>query len=860
VPLSPGDRLGPYEILAPLGAGGMGEVWRARDPRLGREVAVKVLPEAFARDPERLARFEREARAVAALSHPNILAIHDFGAADGTAYAVTELLEGVTLRSRLADGALAVRRAVEMAVQVAHGLAAAHDKGIVHRDLKPENLWVANDGRVKILDFGLARQAAPEGGSGSSRAPTEVVATSAGMVLGTVGYMSPEQVRGGVVDARTDLFSFGAVLYEMLSGKRAFQGETPADTMSAILREEPPDLTQVVHDLPPMLERIVRRCLEKQPDARFHSAHDLAFALEALATTSSSAGVPALPGPAPRRWSVRAALAAVALAVLGVAAGWLLAGRTAGRRLPEFRQVTFQRGYIHSARFGPDHQTIIYGGAFAGRPVELFSTRTDATQSRSLDLPGADVAGIARNGEMAILLGRHHVGSWLRLGMLAQLPLSGGSPRAVLDSVYDADIAPDAGSLAIVRANGAGQQLEFPIGHVLFRTDGWIGLPRIASDGKRIAFVVHPYQGDDLGYVAVAGADGQVRRISTEHNFLQGLAWAGAGDEVWATSGDDQGGSLWSAAPGRRERVLLRTPAPIRIHDVSPAGEALITSDALRADISGRLAGDEHDRIWSWWSDDMIGGLAADGSAFSGSGPQPAQADGYVTYLRRNDGRPPVLLGQGGPLALSRDGSLVLTATLSKDRDKFRLVSTGLGPPRVIDLGGVTCQASGTQSNADFSADSRRIAFIGSEPGHGPRAYVLDLPAGRPRPVTPEGVASVLMAPGGDAVGTLDFAGRVAVQSLAGGAPAAVAGVHPGEVPVGWTADGRGLLVWDRSFPARVYRVALAGGTRSLFCEIAPDDPAGILYGSLAVTPDGKHYLYRARRFLSDLDVVTGLR
>ena len=330
--LGPGTKLGPYEVVAPLGAGGMGEVWRARDARLGREVAVKVLPEAFAHDPERLARFEREAKAVAALSHPNILAIHDYGTHDGTVYIVTELLEGQTLRARLTEGPLAPRRAVEIAVQVAHGLAAAHDKGIVHRDLKPENLWVGRDGRVKILDFGLARSAAAPGPGSSSLAPTEAAGTGVGGLVGTMGYMAPEQVRGGALDPRTDLFAFGAVLYEMLSGRRAFQGESPADTMSAILREEPPELEGTVRDLPPALERILRRCLEKQPDARFHSAHDLAFALEALSTSSgvspAGADAAALARSGRPRARIPIALALGAIAVVaGVATAAYLAGR-----------------------------------------------------------------------------------------------------------------------------------------------------------------------------------------------------------------------------------------------------------------------------------------------------------------------------------------------------------------------------------------------------------------------------------------------------------------------------------------------------------------------------------------------------
>ncbi|HYV41588.1 MAG TPA: serine/threonine-protein kinase, partial [Thermoanaerobaculia bacterium] len=271
--LSSGTRLGPYEILAPLGAGGMGEVYRARDDRLKREVAVKVLPASFSNDPERLRRFEQEAQAAGGLNHPNILAIHDIGTLEGAPYIVSELLEGETLRERLSSGALPVRKAIDYAVQIAHGLAAAHEKGIVHRDLKPENLFVTRDGRVKILDFGLAKLTQPESGARElTELPTAAAATEPGVVLGTLGYMSPEQVRGKPADARSDIFAFGAILYEALSGKRAFHGESAADTMSAILTKEPPDLSETNRTIAPGLERLVRHCLEKNPEERFHSA------------------------------------------------------------------------------------------------------------------------------------------------------------------------------------------------------------------------------------------------------------------------------------------------------------------------------------------------------------------------------------------------------------------------------------------------------------------------------------------------------------------------------------------------------------------------------------------------------------
>src|SRR5271155_3147360 len=285
MPLPAGTRLGPYEVLAPIGAGGMGEVYRARDSRLGREVALKILPAAFASDPDRVRRFEQEGRAAAALNPPNIVVIYASGSQDGVFYVATELLEGETLRERLAGAALPVRKAIDYAIQTARGLAAAHAKGITHRDLKPENLFLTKDGLVKILDFGLAKHAAMKSaGTHPTELATQPIETDPGKVLGTVGYMSPEQVRGQVADARSDLFSLGVVLYEMVARKRAFTGESGVEVMNAILKQEPPDLDAT---LPPVLDRMIRRCLEKKPEERFESARDLAFALESISGTSS---------------------------------------------------------------------------------------------------------------------------------------------------------------------------------------------------------------------------------------------------------------------------------------------------------------------------------------------------------------------------------------------------------------------------------------------------------------------------------------------------------------------------------------------------------------------------------------------
>jgi eukaryotic-like serine/threonine-protein kinase len=567
MPLATGNRLGPYEILTPLGAGGMGEVYRAHDSRLDRTVAIKILPSSFAADQDRLQRFAQEARAAAALNHPNILSIFDIGDEHGTTYVVSELLEGETLRARLLKAPIPLRKAINYALQIAHGLAAAHGKGIVHRDLKPENLFLTNDDRVKILDFGLAKMMRQPGASETGDAMTAQFATEAGMVMGTVGYMSPEQVRGKPAVPESDIFAFGAILYEMVSGKRAFHRDSAADTMSAILHEEPPELTETARNVPSGLERIVRHCLEKNPAQRFHSAGDLAFDLEAMADiTSSKSGMQAAAQQVrahdSRRKLLFGALAVlVAAAVLGV--GWWVGRGSANVAPPEYQQITFRTGSIGNARFTPDGG-VVYQASWDGDEGQLYLVRTDEHGSRELGMKNAELLAISRSGELAIRLDTVGMTGYARVGTLARVPLSGGTPREVLENVQDADWSPSGDSLAVVRfvPENRHWRLEYPIGKVLLDGINWISNPKISPDGKSVAFGDHENSiGDDQGSVAVIGPDGKEKKLTSGWLSLEGIAWSPAGDEVWF-SGTRSGSSenLRGVTLGGKLRDITNVP------------------------------------------------------------------------------------------------------------------------------------------------------------------------------------------------------------------------------------------------------------------------------------------------------------
>jgi Tol biopolymer transport system component len=837
----------------------MGEVYRARDSRLQRDVAIKVLPASLSQDADRLRRFEQEARAAGLLNHPNITAVYDIGTHEGAPYVVSELLEGETLRGRLSGGALPPRKAIDYALQIAHGLAAAHEKGIVHRDLKPENLFVTKDGRVKILDFGLAKLVHPEERGAQTELPTATAGTEPGVVLGTIGYMSPEQVRGRPADVRSDIFSFGAIFYEMLAGQRAFSGASAADTMSAILTKDPPDLSVTNKNVSPGLDRILRHCLEKNAEERFHSAHDVAFDIEALSGLSTPSAA-ALAAPSGRRRRLLPAVTAAAALLVGLAGG-LAAGRKVwSRPPPAYHQLTFRRGQVPSARFAPDGQTVLFSAAWEGKPLETFLGRLGSPESRPYGLVGAEVLSISRSGEMAVSLGRHVVGAFKSSGTLARISVAGGgAPRQILEHVQFADWGPDGESLAIVREEGGKERLEFPTGKTLYETAGWIGNPRVSPKGDGVAFVDHSFPTDDGGKIAFVDLAGTVRRLTDNFASAQGLAWPPGGREVWftaATAGSNR--SLWAVTLSGSTRILARATAPLTLQDVFSDGRVLVTQDPGRLGLLVHVAGEERERDLSWFDWTIASDLSNDGKTVLFSESGEGGGPGYSIYLRATDGSPPVRLGEGVSGTLSPDGKWAIGLINSSTRPELVLLPTGAGEMRRLPNDGLSLD------RGDWIPDGKSIIETAREAGRGSRVYVRDIEGGRARPVTPEGFSFFrkTVSPDGRSFVARGSDQRIYLCPLGGGQPVPIPGLTSLDIPVQWSVGGRSLYVYRRGPPpARIFRVDVATGQKFLWRELAPADSAGVVdVVGVCLTPDGATYAYSYGQILSNLLVVEGVR
>lgn len=863
-----GHRIGPYEISVLLGAGAMGQVYRARDRKLNREVALKVLPASFAVDVDRLDRFKREAQMLAALNHPNIAAIYGFEDASHEQALVLELVDGLTLAEMIAQGALKLEQTLTIARQIAEALEAAHDKGIIHRDLKPANIKVTSTGTVKVLDFGLAKVWDGAPGAILSGTPT-VTSTHLGepAILGTPAYMSPEQARGRTLDKRTDIWSFGCVLFEMLSGRSTFGGETISETIARVLEREP-DWSTLPPALPLRIRDLLRRCLQKDPNRRLRDIGDARIEIdEALTPSVASLADSTVPvGRTFRRRHLLLGVAALALTVVAILMAVVILQRSRVGSQPAFRQLTFRHGSLRGARLGADGQTVAYSAGWIDTQPQVYVIRPESPLSGSIGLANAGVFSLSSKGELAVALGcRLNWGECT--GTLARVPLTGGIPRQLTKDVNVADWSPDGQNLAIVSFAGGRYRLEYPIGTVRYETAGWITYARISPEGDRIAFLDHPRLGDIGGSVVLIDAAGKTTTLSSDWQSLQGLAWSSTGDEIWFTgSRTGKGGSsaLYAVSLTGRERTVYSSPGTLKLNDISRDGQVLLTRGTTRGGIVALGAGGtkDRDRDLSWFDYSTVGDLSPDGKTLLFYEWGEGVAAKSTIFIRTTDGSDAVRLGEGRPLALSRDGQWAV-AVQDGSPPHLLLLPTRTGDVRRMPRGPIAEYLDW----AAWSPDGRRIYFAARDGSDVRRTYVQDIDGGEPRPVTPDGFVGLLLSPDGRTLATVDRYGEYYLCPVDGKAdPQPVSGYVDGDTLLQWAADGKSLFIREAgNLVLRIHRLDLSTGVREFWKELVPPDPTVLIDigsdpGQVRITPDGRSYAYTYWTFEGELYLARGLK
>ena len=883
-------------VLSLIGVGGMGEVYLAEDTRLRRKVALKILPKEATQDQERVRRFEQEARAASALNHPNIMTIYEVGQIDGRHFIASEYIEGETLRGGLSAGKIELRQALEIGVQIASALDAAHKAGIVHRDIKPENIMLRPDGYVKVLDFGLAKLTERRVTSSDNEGETLAGSTTeAGLVLGTPRYMSPEQARGLEVDARTDIFSLGLMLYEMVAGRTPFGGATTSDVIAAILKDEPAPLIEA----PEELEQVIKKALAKERDVRYPSAMELATELKRLKDTmeldaklgrlvpartraekvATTAGATEVArrrfesaghsvGERNRRRIVTVVAVLLAFAGITIFSVVLLdrSREEAPRADPTSRDLTFRRGFVTAARFAP-HNTVIYSAGFDGGEVELYATDLEGVASRSIGLRNAGIQSVSVTGEMAVLLKPELHWAESRYGTLALLPMAGGTPRELKENVYEAMWGPDGKTLGIVHAPEGEFQLEYPIGEVFYKSPGWISHARVSPLGDKIAFLDHRFPGNPAGSVVVIDVKTKHHSlVSTGWKTTFGLAWSAAGDEIWFSgSRENRKPDVYAVTLSGRERLLYRVADHLRVQDISADGRLLMVrgdGGYSRMMYLSAAANVERDLKTFDWSTSVD--LSADGTTLLYYEWGTAVNAVPTSFLRRtDDSADSVKLGVGKALALSPDGQWALAVQENQENPppKLVLLPTTPGEPKVLPRGNIQ-----EYHHASWFPDNRHILFTALEPDSLPRSYIQNIEGGEPSPLTEEGIEALRVSLDGKRLVVLNtFNKRYFLQSRAGGDPVPIQGMEAGEEPIQWSDDGRALFVrGPGEFSCNVYRVGLATGRRKLWKKIIPPDRVGLLglegTGGVLITPDGQSYVYTFWNTNLDLTLVEGLK
>ncbi len=859
-----GKQLRHYRIDEKIGAGGMGLVYRATDLHLDRQVAIKVLPLHLVASPERMKRFVQEAKAASALNHPNIVTIYDVDAAEVDGHTVVfmamEFVPGETLDQIIGRGGGAkTKEALHWVIQLASALAAAHASGIVHRDIKPSNVIITPEGVAKLLDFGLAKATEPAQ-SVDIGAATEVLdpsqlagLTEEGMIVGTVAYMSPEQAEAKRVDARSDIFSLGAVLYELFGGRKPFEGTSKIATLSAILHKEPAPLSEVAPDFREDLESTILRCLRKEPDRRWQHVSDLRIALEEIRddlTVGRASRHHIVTAPVQPLIGRRQLLPWLAGGLAAGAAAGGYFGRTLSRREPvTFTRLTYRRGDVNAARFAPDG-SVIYSANWEGSPYSVYSLRTGNRESRSLGLgPSTHLAAVSSTNELAIVLAAKDT--------LARVPVSGGTPRELLENVLEADWSPDAKEMAVVRRMGNRYRVEYPIGTVLHDAAAQPMRPRISPDGSRVAFFERDLSG--VGDVALklvrAGAPALV--LAGGMRAVAGLAWAPSGKEIWISAlrkASDNPAVFAVSMPGQI-RLLTQSANWLSIHDVSPIGELLAASTVSRVGIRGLLPGERESRDLSWHENSVISQMTADGSLLMmelGAGDGRNNA---IFYQRVSHGT--VRLGDGNYPALSPDGKSVVCVRRDENRAVLQIIPTGAGEVRAFAAEGFRYQAP------EWFPDGQRILFNAINADGVTRGYTAPAEGGPSTPITPAGVRAMRISPDGKWMVAASADKGAWLQSVGDHAISRpIAGLLPDDIVLAWTADANGLILRSPVPPGEqiaIERLALSNGARTRLHQISVPEPGDTFRRELVVADDGRAYAFSFQRDLASLYLVHGV-
>lgn len=843
-----GQHIGPYLVTELIGKGGMGMVFKARDTQLNRLVAIKALPTDRMTDAERKRRFFKEAKATSALNHPNIVTVHGVTQEHGTDFIVMEYVTGKTLDQLIPHKGLPLRRAVTYALGISEAMAAAHAAGIVHRDIKPSNIMITEQGRVKVLDFGLAKLTEPAREQSAEQGLTEPLATKAGMVFGTAGYMSPEQAEGKPADTRSDIFSFGALLYQMVTGRRAFPGDNVITILAAVINQEPDPVSSFTPTAPRELEWVIHRCLRKDPDQRIQNIVDVKIALEeVLERIENPSGPVAVSGH--RRWLVPALIAVLA----GLGTGAWLSVRIFGKSPVSFQRLTYSYGDVYNSKFAPNG-TVVYAAKWAGSPPTLFSAQPGNREARDLQLPSGDIESVSSSGELAILMGAGDAGT---SGTLAQAPLAGGAPRPILESVWFADWGPGGKSLAVVRTENGHHRVEYPIGTVIYETQA-LRPPvylRVSRHGDQATFFDFTTDGDySLILVDTAGKS---RVLTRGWRAVAGAAWSTDDKEIWfggGRAGAEPG--LWAVNMSGRERRLVDIAGWPTLQDLSADGRLLVTNTDSRIGIQCFAPGASEERDLAWLDASGVWDISGDGREIVFVELSSGEGRNSAIYVRRTDGTPAVRLGYGARPSLSPDGKWVASVRRDGDVSRLLVLPTGTGEEKVLSTGAIRSEM------VEWFPDGKRLLFTGNEPNHPPRTYALNLASQEIKSVTEPGVRASAISPDGQ-FATVISGGQLSLHSLTGGRDVPLGSVDPDVSVIRASGDGRYLFLQraqDKRRTATILRMDLHTRRQEVWRELKLVDPAALFFGMARLSADGQSYAYSFQRDLATLYLVTGVR